>query len=83
MVTLVQTSTASELLGLIGSDGVDEFINNSIILLSMVAACGKATIILKERQQIIQLIETLKHFPCQPQDLNENAIQTKFQRIIT
>lgn len=82
VVLLVHSNTVSEFLGLLGSQGVDQLINNSIVFLSMVGSCGKAIVILSKHQQIVYLVETLQKYPCKPQNRIENLIYNKSDRII-
>lgn len=82
IVLLIHSSTISEFLGLLESNGIHEIINNSVLLLSMIGACGKAMIIIGQYHRIVQLVETLQCFPCQPQNADENLIKIKFDRII-
>lgn len=82
-VFLCITSIISELLGLLSCTGIDEFINNSILLLSLVADCGKMIVILWGHQRIIHLIKILHTFPCKPENPNENKIHNDNNRIIT
>ncbi|XP_025156406.1 odorant receptor 46a isoform X2 [Harpegnathos saltator] len=63
-------------------DNVDDFITNSLMFMTIVAVCCKATIAMLRRDVIIDLVQTLSREPCKPQDADEVAIQTKFDEFI-
>ncbi|XP_018372533.1 PREDICTED: uncharacterized protein LOC108767274 [Trachymyrmex cornetzi] len=63
-------------------DNVDDFVANSIMFVSIVAIVCKATVVVIRRNAIINLIQVLLTGPCKPQDENEMAIQTKFDKFV-
>ncbi|XP_019698824.2 odorant receptor 46a isoform X1 [Harpegnathos saltator] len=63
-------------------DKVDDFITNSLIFMTIVIVCCKATTAMVRRDMIIDLVQTLSRKPCKPQDADEAAIQTKFDEFI-
>ncbi|XP_032667591.1 uncharacterized protein LOC116842453 [Odontomachus brunneus] len=63
-------------------DNMDDFTTNSLMFLTIVAACCKATIALIRRDAIIDLVHTLLREPCKPRGAEETAIQTKFDDFI-
>ncbi|XP_019698822.2 odorant receptor 46a isoform X3 [Harpegnathos saltator] len=63
-------------------DNVDDFITNSLMFMTIVAVCCKATTALLRRDVIIDLMQTLSREPCKPQDADEAAIQMKFDEFI-
>ncbi|EFN79919.1 Odorant receptor 46a, isoform A [Harpegnathos saltator] len=63
-------------------DNVDDFITNSLMFMTIVAVCCKATTAMVRRDLIIDLVQTLSREPCKPQDADEAAIQTKFDEFI-
>ncbi|EFN79917.1 Odorant receptor 46a, isoform A [Harpegnathos saltator] len=63
-------------------DNVDDFITNSLMFMTILAICCKATTAMVRRDVIIDLVQTLSREPCKPQDADELAIQTKFDVFI-
>ncbi|XP_032667638.1 odorant receptor 46a-like [Odontomachus brunneus] len=63
-------------------DNIDDFTTNSLMFMSVVAVCCKATIAVFRREEIISLVQMLLTEPCRPQDENEVAIQMKFNKFI-
>ncbi|XP_011705074.1 PREDICTED: odorant receptor 46a, isoform B-like [Wasmannia auropunctata] len=63
-------------------DNIDDFANNTLMFLTIVAVCCKATIVVVRRNAIINLVQILMRAPCKPCDENEAAIQTKFNKFI-
>ncbi|XP_018373077.1 PREDICTED: odorant receptor Or2-like [Trachymyrmex cornetzi] len=63
-------------------DNVDDFVANSIWFVSFVDMVCKATVVVIRRNAIISLIQVLLKGPCKPQDEDEIAIQTKFDKFV-
>ncbi|XP_071639463.1 putative odorant receptor 71a isoform X2 [Temnothorax longispinosus] len=63
-------------------DNINDFATNTLIFLTLVAVCCKATVVLMRRNAIINLMQLLMKAPCKPCDKDESAIQTKFDRFI-
>ncbi|EFN79915.1 Odorant receptor 46a, isoform A [Harpegnathos saltator] len=63
-------------------DNVDDFITSSLMFMTIVAVCCKATTALLRRDVSIDLVQTLSRGPCKPQYADEAAIQTKFDEFI-
>ncbi|EZA59464.1 ObirOr5-E26 [Ooceraea biroi] len=63
-------------------DNIDDFATNSLMFVSMIAVCCKATVIVVRRNAIINLVEVLLKEPYKPRDADEVAIQTKFDEFI-
>lgn len=83
MMFLVFSVTLSEFFEFVRSlDDVNTFADNSFVLLTMIGVCGKATNILKKRDEIIELTRDLQREPFRPKSENELAIQRKFDGMI-
>ncbi|EFN79921.1 Odorant receptor 46a, isoform A [Harpegnathos saltator] len=63
-------------------DNIDDFTNNSLVLVGMISVCCKATVIVLRRKEIIGLVEMLLTEPCKPRDEDELAIQARFDKFI-
>jgi len=63
-------------------DNMDDFTMNSLIFVSMISVCCKATLIVVRRNAIIKLTEILLKEPCKPRDADEVAIQGKVDEFI-
>ncbi|XP_032667636.1 uncharacterized protein LOC116842474 [Odontomachus brunneus] len=63
-------------------DNMDDFTTNSLMFMTIVAVCCKATIAVFRRNGIISLVQMLLTEPCRPQDEDEVAIQMKFNKFI-
>lgn len=63
-------------------DNIDDFATNSLMFMTIVSVCCKATIAVLRRNAIIDLIEMLLKDPCKPQNEAEMAIQMKFEEFI-
>lgn len=63
-------------------DNIDDFVANSLMFVSMICVCCKATIIVIRRSAIVNLIQVLCNKPCKPQNKDEETIQTKFDEFI-
>ncbi|XP_018406209.1 PREDICTED: odorant receptor 46a-like [Cyphomyrmex costatus] len=64
-------------------NNVDDFATNTLMFLSIVAVCCKATVVVVRRNAIItNLVQVLLKAPYKPQDGDEIAIQTKFNKFI-
>ncbi|GAB1867161.1 Odorant receptor [Camponotus japonicus] len=63
-------------------DNIDDFVANSLMFVSMIGVCCKATIIVIRRSAIVNLIQVLCNKPCKPQNKDEETIQTKFDEFI-
>ncbi|XP_024875309.1 uncharacterized protein LOC112456788, partial [Temnothorax curvispinosus] len=66
----------------LGVDNIDDFATNTLLFLTFVNVCCKATFVLMRRNTIINLMRILMKTPCKPRDEDESAIQTKFDRFI-
>ncbi|KAH0953404.1 OrE8 [Eciton burchellii] len=63
-------------------DNVDDFASNSLMFLTIVAVCCKATLVVVRRNAIINLVQILLKHPYKFQDADEMAIQRKFDEFI-
>ncbi|XP_018301510.1 uncharacterized protein [Mycetomoellerius zeteki] len=63
-------------------DNIDDFVANSIMFVSVAAVVCKATVVVTRRNAIISLVQILLKSPCKPQDEDEMAIQTKFDKFV-
>lgn len=63
-------------------DNIDDFITNSLMLLSAISALCKATTAITRRSEIISLIKILQKKPCKPCDEEEINIQVKYECLI-
>ncbi|KYN07118.1 Putative odorant receptor 71a [Cyphomyrmex costatus] len=63
-------------------DNIDDFATNTLMFLSIVAVCCKATIVVIRRNAIINLVKILMETPFKPRDEDEVAIKTKFEMFI-
>ncbi|XP_018355221.1 PREDICTED: uncharacterized protein LOC108756126 [Trachymyrmex septentrionalis] len=79
LITLSLQSYSSVLLIV---DNIDDFATNTLMFLTIVAVCCKATIVVIRRNAINNLIQLLMETPCKPRDEDEIAIKTKFDIFI-
>ncbi|KYN07119.1 Odorant receptor 46a, isoform A, partial [Cyphomyrmex costatus] len=63
-------------------DNIDDFATNTLMFLTIVAVCCKATVVVVRRNAITNLVQVLMKTPCKPCDEDEVAIQTKFDTFI-
>lgn len=63
-------------------DNIDDFATNSLMFMTIVSVCCKATIAVIRRNAIIDLVDMLLKDPCKPQNEAEGAIQMKFEEFI-
>ncbi|XP_025266802.1 uncharacterized protein LOC112638784 isoform X2 [Camponotus floridanus] len=63
-------------------DNIDDFATNTLMFLTIVAICCKATVIIIRRNSIIRLVQKLLKAPYKPQDEDEMAVQTKCDKFI-
>ncbi|EFN79920.1 Odorant receptor 46a, isoform A [Harpegnathos saltator] len=63
-------------------DNIDDFTNNSLMLVSIISVCCKATVVVLRRGAITGLVEMLLTEPCRPRDEDELAIQARFDEFI-
>ncbi|XP_071639793.1 uncharacterized protein [Temnothorax longispinosus] len=63
-------------------NNINDFATSSVVFLTIVAVCCKATVVVARRNAIISLVQLLLEAPCKPRDENEVAIQTKFDKLI-
>lgn len=63
-------------------DNIDDFANNTLLFLTIVAVCCKAIVIAFRRNTISILTEILTKTPCKPHDEEETMIQMKFEIFI-
>ncbi|XP_011869948.1 PREDICTED: odorant receptor 46a, isoform A-like isoform X2 [Vollenhovia emeryi] len=63
-------------------NNIDDFATNTLMFLTIVAVCCKATVVVVRRNAIINLVQILLKAPHKPQDEDEIAIQTKFNKFI-
>ncbi|XP_011869133.1 PREDICTED: uncharacterized protein LOC105562703 [Vollenhovia emeryi] len=63
-------------------DNINDFATNTLMFLTIVAVCCKATVVVARRNAIINLVQTLLKAPCKPRDKDETTIQTKFDKFI-
>ncbi|KYN30668.1 Putative odorant receptor 71a [Trachymyrmex septentrionalis] len=63
-------------------DNIDDFATNTLMFLTIVAVCCKATVVVVRRNAIINLMQILLKAPYKPRDEDEVAIQTKFDKFI-
>nr|WGO81808.1 olfactory receptor 134 [Microplitis mediator] len=83
MIMFIYSCVLFELIALIASfDDLDEFINNLIVLLTMVGVCGKIANVISKRKEILRLINILETYPCLCQNPEEKCIQDEFDKTI-
>ncbi|GAB1867164.1 Odorant receptor [Camponotus japonicus] len=63
-------------------DNIDDFATNTLMFLSIVGVCCKATIVVVRRNSIISLVQILLKAPYKPRDEDEVAIQMKYDKFI-
>ncbi|KAF3054596.1 Odorant receptor 026 [Nylanderia fulva] len=63
-------------------NNIDDFVANSLMFITIIAACCKATIVVIRRNAIVNLVQMLLKEPCKPRDKDEVAIQTQFDEFI-
>ncbi|XP_032667812.1 odorant receptor 46a-like [Odontomachus brunneus] len=63
-------------------NNMDDFVNNSLVFVSVIVVSCKATTVMLRRSAIINLADMLLSDPCKPRDEDELAIQAKFDRFI-
>ncbi|XP_011869110.1 PREDICTED: putative odorant receptor 71a isoform X1 [Vollenhovia emeryi] len=63
-------------------DNIDDFATNTLMFLTIVAVCCKATVVVVRRNAIINLVQVLLKTPCKPRNEDEATIQTKFDKFI-
>ncbi|XP_063982744.1 uncharacterized protein LOC135165410 [Diachasmimorpha longicaudata] len=75
--------TISETLSLFDSiDNIEDFSSICFMLLTMIATCVKAMVILLRRSEIIDILKTLEVYPHKPMTVEEDRIQEKVNRRI-
>ncbi|THK32893.1 odorant receptor 67a [Diachasma alloeum] len=83
MCFVLYSVTVSQLIEMIRSPGtVDDFINNSRVLLTMMNACAKSLSFITRRVDILRAIDIIATPPCSPRSAAEAAIQEKYDRSI-
>ncbi|CAD6240463.1 GSCOCT00014162001.2-RA-CDS [Cotesia congregata] len=83
MIIFIYSCVLFELIALIGSfDNPELFINNLIVLLTMVGVCGKIANVIVKQKEIDQLIEILESYPCCYQNEKEKVIEKIFDKTI-
>ncbi|XP_019887005.1 odorant receptor 42b isoform X2 [Ooceraea biroi] len=63
-------------------DNLDDFATNSLMFMTIVGVCCKATVAVVRRSEIIDLVQILLKDPCKPRNEAELAIQAKFDEFI-
>ncbi|GAB1867163.1 Odorant receptor [Camponotus japonicus] len=63
-------------------DNIDDFATNTLMFLTIVAVCCKATVVVVRRNSIISLVQILLKAPYKYQDEDEMAIQMKYDKFI-
>ncbi|XP_072767709.1 odorant receptor 4-like isoform X1 [Anoplolepis gracilipes] len=63
-------------------DNMDDFATNSLMFMTIISVCCKATIALVRRNAIIDIVQMLLKDPYKPQNKAEMAIQMKFDEFI-
>ncbi|XP_011146336.2 odorant receptor Or2 [Harpegnathos saltator] len=63
-------------------DNMDDFATNSLMFMTIVGVCCKATVAVLRRGAIIDLVGMLLTEPCKPRDEAEAAIQARFDEFI-
>ncbi|XP_012059526.1 PREDICTED: odorant receptor Or1-like [Atta cephalotes] len=63
-------------------DNIDDFATNTLMFLTIVAVCCKATVVVVRRNAITNLVQILMKTPCKPCDEDEVVIQTKYDMFI-
>nr|AXM05123.1 odorant receptor [Campoletis chlorideae] len=82
VVFFVTSLTISELIALfMSTDDIEVFANTSFIALTMIGICGKTSNILIKRQELIDLMESLRKAPCKPRNQEEMGIHEYFNRL--
>ena len=78
-IFLTYTFTLSELIAFIMTiDDVDEVVNNSLMLLSMLGICYKIFNFIWKHDEILELTEILRNDICRPRGCEEMKIQKRF-----
>lgn len=63
------------------TDDIEVFANTSFIAVTMIGISGKTLNILIKRQEVIDLMETLRKAPCRPSNHDEMDIHEYFNRL--
>lgn len=63
-------------------DNMEDLTNNSLLFVTVLAVCCKATVAVIRRKAIISVVKMLSKEPFQPRDEEETAIQMKFDEFI-
>jgi len=63
-------------------DNMDDFATNSLMFMTIVGVCCKATVAVTRRDAIIDLVQILLTDPCKPRDEAESAIRARFDEFI-
>lgn len=63
-------------------DNMDDFVTNSLMFMTIVGVCCKATVAVLRRDEIIDLVQILQRDPCKPRNEAEQTIQGKFDEFI-
>ncbi|XP_014482554.1 PREDICTED: odorant receptor Or2-like [Dinoponera quadriceps] len=63
-------------------DNMDDFATNSLMFMTIVGVCCKATVAVLRRNAIIDLVGILLKEPCKPRDKDEIMIQAKFDEFV-
>jgi len=83
IVLLINTFTLSQLMDLILTvDNADDFSENFYVTLATFVSCCKMFSLLKNRNNIAVLIDTLMKKPCRPTEHDEIRIRQKFDKLI-
>lgn len=83
IVVIINIFTLSQLMDLILSvDNVDDFAENFYVMLSMFVSCCKMFSLLRNRDNISILIDTLMKKPYRPTEHDEIDIRQKFDKFI-
>ncbi|XP_057319123.1 putative odorant receptor 71a isoform X2 [Microplitis mediator] len=83
MIIFIYSDALFESIALVNNyNDFHQFIDGSIVLLTMIGVCGKIANAVIKRKEILQLINILKTDPCLCQNDEEKNIQDKFDKTI-
>ncbi|XP_057319120.1 odorant receptor 46a-like [Microplitis mediator] len=83
MIIFIYSDALFESIALVRNyNDFQQFVDNSIILVTMLGICGKMFNVIIKSKEIIQLINILNSYPCCSQDSEEKKIQDEFDKMI-
>ncbi|XP_053596878.1 odorant receptor 46a-like [Microplitis demolitor] len=83
MIIFIYLDALFESIALVSNyNDFQQFVDNSIILVTMIGICGKMFNVIIKSKEIIQVINILNSYLCCCQDSEEKKIQDKFDKMI-